>query len=96
MKQVIKRIESLIETAEKFKGAYFFTPPCNAAQRRKYEDQNSIPKFQWVEDGHTYTAKFKVDCSCKNVYAKGFYTKDDKVTNLTAIKNSLKRLKKLN
>lgn len=33
-----------------------------------------------------------MSCSCRKVYATGYYTKDGKKTTLTAIKNSYKRL----
>lgn len=85
-------IERIIHQAEKFKGAYFFTPPTNASARRSYEKYNSCPEITWEEGGHTYTAEFIVCCSCRNVYAAGYYTKDGNKTTLTAIRNSYKRL----
>lgn len=50
---------------EKFKGAYFFTPPSNAGSRRGYERHNS---FEY--DGDGIVLKFKVECSCRNVYVR--------------------------
>lgn len=90
--EIISKIETLVDTAEKFKSAYFWNPPCSASSRRSYEKKFSIPEFSWEENGHTYTAEYNVSCSCKNVYASGTYYKDGKKTTLTAIKNSLKRL----
>ena len=90
--QLIAQISALVDTAAKFKNAYFFSPPGNANGRRSYEKQHTIPEFSWEENGNTFTAKYIVDCSCKNVYAYGMYTKNGSKTTLTAIKNSLKRL----
>lgn len=92
MNELITKIENLIETAHKFKSAYYWASPGNAAGRRSYEKKWSIPEFQWEEGGHQYTAEFTVSCSCSSVYAYGTYTKDGVKTTLTAIKNSLKRL----
>lgn len=90
--EIVNKLHDLIDTAERFRNAYFWTPPANASGRRSYEKKNSIPEFSWEEGGHTYTAEYTVSCSCRNVYASGAYTKDGKKTTLAAIKNSLKRL----
>ena len=90
--ELINKLEGLIATAHRFKSAYYWTAPATASERRSYEKRNSIPKFQWEEGGHEYTAAFTVNCSCRNVYAYGTYTKDGVKTTLTAVKNSLKRL----
>lgn len=96
MKSIINAIATIIAEAETMKNAYFFTPPTNAAGRRSYEKQHTHDLVEWEEGGHTYTARYTVDCSCKNVYAYGVYTKDGKKTTLLAIRNSLKRLEALN
>lgn len=85
-------IEAIIREAESMKGAYYFRPPQSAGARRSYEKYHSHDEVAWSEGGHDYTARFDVTCSCRNVYAKGTYTKDGKPTNLTAIKNSYKRM----
>ena len=89
---VINCIEEIVEEAERMRGAYFFSPPCNANRRRTYEARHTHDTVCWEEGGHSYTASYTVKCSCRNVYARGHYTRDGKVTNLTAIKNSLRRL----
>ena len=88
----IKYIADIIEKAEDFRNSYFWEPPAVANARRSYEKYHSRPEIEWTEGGHTYTAEFTVECSCRNIYAKGYYTKDGKKTTLTAIKNSYKRL----
>ena len=90
---MIGQIENLIETAERMRNAYFWTPDKSAGGRRSYEKKNSVPLISWSEGGHDYTAEYIVSCSCKNIYAYGNYTRDGKKTTLTAIKNSLKRMK---
>lgn len=93
MEQSIKgAIKAIIDEADKMSGAYFFIPPQNAGGRRSYEQYHSHDEVRWNEGGHEYTARYEVRCSCKNVYAKGEYTKDGQRTTLTAIKNSYKRM----
>ena len=89
----IQQIEGIIDTAEKFRNAYFWSAPQTAGMRRSYEQYHSVPEIEWEEGGHTYTAAYEVQCSCRNVYAAGRYTRDGKKTTLTAIRNSLARLK---
>ena len=89
----VNQIESIVDQADKFRNSYFFAPPTKAADRRNYESYNSRPEVKWIDSGNTYTAEFRVSCSCRNVYARGIYTKNGKKTNLTAIRNSLKRIR---
>ena len=88
----LQKIKNIIDEAGEMKYAYFFTPPAGAGGRRRYEKMHSHDLVEWSEGGHTYTAEFTVECSCRNVYAYGHYTRDGKRTTLTAIKNSYKRL----
>lgn len=92
MKKTITAIETIIETAEKFKNSYFWSPPGNAAARRSYEEFYSCPMVEWNDGSNVFTAEYVVECTCRCVYAKGIYTRNGKKTTLTAIKNSLKRL----
>ena len=92
--EIISRLTAIIEEADSMKAAYFYTPPMGAGARRSYEKHHSHDEITWEEGGHEYTAAYTVTCSCKNVYARGEYTKDGKKTTLTAIKNSLKRMMK--
>lgn len=91
--ELIEQIENLVDTAHKFKNAYFWTPPTSAGERRSYERYYSISEFNWNEGGADYSASYEVTCTCRYIYTEGRYYKDGKKTNLTAIKNSLKRLK---
>ena len=93
MKDTITALENLVRDAEYMKNAYFFTPPGHASERRSYEKKHSHSLVTWTENGHEYSAKYDVECSCRNVYARGTYTRDGKHTTLTAIRNSLNRMK---
>lgn len=93
MNTIISQIESIIAEAEAMKSAYFFRSPAHAGARRSYERQHTHEPVEWTDGGHIYTAAYTVTCSCSNVYAYGTYTKDGNKTTLTAIKNSLNRLK---
>lgn len=91
-KKDLETLGYIIFTAEKFKNSYFFGSPGSAAQRRKMEADNSYDEIKWEEGGNTYTAKFTVEVSCRNVYARGRYTKNGNTTTLTAIRNSYNRI----
>ena len=90
--ETINQIRALVAVADYYRDAIFMTPSSLAAGRRSEEKRGTIPEFSWTEGGHKYTACYKVICSCTHVYASGYYTRDGKKTNLTAIKNSLQRL----
>lgn len=96
MKNTISAISAIIAEAEAMKNAYFFSSPASAGFRRSYEKQHSHNLIKWEEGGHLYSAQFTVECSCRCVYASGYYTKDGRKTTLTAIRNSLKRLEAMN
>lgn len=91
--ELLNKLEDLFIKHEKFKNAYFFNPPQAASMRRSYEKRNSTELIEWNEGDTSYSAKFTVECSCKNVYAHGSYYKAGKKTTLTAIKNSYTRMK---
>lgn len=91
--ELINAIEAVVDTATYMRNAYFFNPPQSSGARRWYEEKHSAEFVKWEEDGNVYTAEFVTECSCKHVYACGYYTKNGKKTTLTAIKNSLERLK---
>ena len=90
--ETIHHIRALVAVADYYRNAIYFIPPSSSAERRSEERRGTVPEFTWTEGGHKYTACYKVACSCTHVYASGYYTRDGKKTNLTSIKNSLKRL----
>lgn len=90
--ETICYLKALVAVADYYRYSFYMTPPSSAAGRRYEEKRATVPEFTWIEGGHKYTACYKVTCSCTYVYARGYYTRDGKKTNLTAVKNSLKRL----
>ena len=95
MTDFINQLRDLVTKAEKLHGCFFWTAPKTAADRRYMESRWSTPLLKWIDNDHIYTAEITVRVSCRNVYATTSYTKDGKVTNLTAIRNSLHRLESL-
>lgn len=90
--ETINKIGEIIDAAEKYKNAYFFNPPASASSRRWLEKKYNFPEIEWKDGDDTYTASFSLECSCRNIYTFPYYTKNGKTTNLTAIRNSYKRL----
>lgn len=93
MENTITAIERVVNAAATMKNAYFFNPPKSAGGRRSYEKYHSAPRVEWTDGKDEFSAEFVVSCSCNNVYAYGEYFRNGKKTTLTAVKNSLKRLK---
>lgn len=94
MNNILNSLESIMDSAERCKNAYFWQSPQSARARRSFERENSVPEIAWRDGKDIYTAEYVVKCSCNNVYARGIYTKNGNKTTLTAIKNSYKRLLK--
>lgn len=90
--ETICYLKALVAVADHYRYAFYMTPPSSAAGRRSEEKWGTLPEYTWEEGGEIFTACYKVTCSCAHIYAKGYYTRNGKRTNLTAIKNSLKRL----
>jgi hypothetical protein len=87
-------IKEIIEIAEKCKGAYFWKPEKSASSRR-YAEKKYSKYTEWTEGGHQWTAETIMEQSCNNVYFRTVYTKDGNKTNLTAVKNSCKRMEEM-
>ena len=83
-------LTELIELNDKFKNAYFWSPPKNASGRRYYEKQNSMA-IKGTFKGYELDLSFVVDCSCKNIYVSRKYVVDGKKTTITKIKNMVKK-----
>ena len=86
------RLGKLVEIAEEMTGAFWLNPPTNAGARRSYEKRHTVDWIEWEEGGNEYRARYTVNCSCSNVYAKGDYFKNGHKTTLTAIRNSYIRM----
>lgn len=73
---LLEEVTRAIDHHERFRNAYFFTPPQSAGERRRYEKRNSITvKFQY--DGHEYIYWCDIYCSCKYVYYNHGFGIDD-------------------
>lgn len=92
-KEIIEKIEAVVSMAEEMKNSYFWHGVGNQSQRDYYDKKHSVDLVEWEEGGHLYTAEFTTRSSRANVYARGSYARDGKKTTLTAIRNSLDRLK---
>lgn len=90
--EVIRKLSEIVREADRMQKSYFWKPPTSAGARRGYEKQHSHPEIKWEENGHEWTARYDVICSCSYVYAAGTYTRDGRKTTLTAIRNSLLRM----
>lgn len=90
--ELIANLRALVNVADHYRSAFYLTPPATAGGRRYEEHLGTVPFFEWEEGGHKFTACYRVQCTCRYIHANGYYTRDGKKTNLTAIKNSLKRL----
>lgn len=92
LRSKIGHIEAVIDMADKMKNAYFWDNDMNAKLRESYDRYHSVSEVCWEEGGHTYSAAFSTQSSRHNVYAKGYYYKDDEKTNLRAIRCSYNRM----
>ena len=90
--ETIAQLRTLIRIADHYRNTIYMPAPATACRRRDEERRGTVPYFEWEEGGHKFTACYKVYCSVCHIYARGSYTRNGKKTNLTAIKNSLKRL----
>lgn len=85
-REILSICSAIIATAEKFRNSYFFSSPSSAIGRRSYEKFYSVPETTFEYNGDKYTVEYSVTCSCNNVYAKGYYTKNGKNVTLRTIK----------
>lgn len=90
--ETMNAVYDILRQAGKFVNVYWWRPVKNAKARRAMEENESRPLVEWDEGGHHYTARYDVICTCGHIEAKGWYTKDGKKTNITAIRNSIKRI----
>ena len=90
--ETIHRIRALIRVAEFYRNAFYMPMPLTFNDCIKTEIHGNVPFFSWIDGNTKFTACYIVKCKENHIFAKGYYTRDGKKTNLTAIKNSLKRL----
>ena len=90
--ETIHKIRALISVAEHYRNAFYMPVPQTMNECIQEEIRGAVPYFSWFDGNTKFTACHIVKCKYNHIFAKGFYTRDGKKTNLTAIKNSLKRL----
>ena len=90
--ETIHKIRALIAVAEHYRNAFYMPVPLTVNECIQEEIHGTVPYFYWFDGNTKFTACYIVKCKENHIFAKGFYTRNGKKTNLTAIKNSLKRL----
>lgn len=90
MKELTKKeIDVVIQQHEYMKNVYFWKSPGKASLRRAYEKQHSI-KVDGLYDGKEISLECRVECSCKNIYYKGFFYIDGKKCTIRKVKGLIK------
>lgn len=93
--ETIDKLDSIlhiIETADYCRNAIFWTPGDSSSLRRYHEKLRNLSEITWEEGGDLYTAEYSYYESCRNVYARGIYTRNGEITTLKAIRNSALRI----
>lgn len=90
--QARAEIERIIETHNRYKGAYFFTPACNASRRRYNEERffENNPDVSFLRGNTLISVSMRYEESFRNVYYTLYVIVDGKRKNISAIKNLLK------
>jgi len=83
-------LKSFVEHWNKFKGAYFWTPPGSSSGRRSYEKQNSRA-LTGRYFGKEINLSVDVGCSCKNVYVTKSACVDGEKKTIASVKALIKR-----
>jgi len=81
----VERVKKFVDYYEKFKNAYFWTPPSPAAARRRYEKQNSI-SYKFKKNKNLYECELHVTCSCANIYVNRNIRVNGEKKNIRALK----------
>ena len=84
--EILTLINDAIAHHEKFKNAYFFTPPSDASGRRYYEEKNQR-QIEFDYNGKKYSYSCYIRCSCKNVYYEGGFYVGGTYKNVKSFKN---------
>ena len=90
--ETIHKIRALLSVANHYRNAIYMPAPQTMNEVIKEEIRGTVPCFTWWDGNTKFTACYIVKCKDRHIFAKGYYTRDGKKTNITAIKNSLKRL----
>ena len=80
-KSQLDKIKKAIANHDKYDGCYFWTPPCNASQRRGMEKRDTFA-VAFRNAGRVYEYTSEVSCSCKSVYYTGVFSIDGERVNV--------------
>ncbi len=88
-KNVREKLQEIVIENERLKNCYFWKPPFHAASRRQQEFKNEIGFIYKEVEYYIYQ---KLEISCRYYYYSIYITKNGKRSNITVIKNLLKKL----
>lgn len=89
----VKKVKELIEKADYVKHAYFWTGDNGNRSAREYRCRQLSGSAEWEEGGVSYYGSVDVTQSRNNTYVHSYYYKDEKRTNLKAVRYSYNRMK---
>lgn len=86
--QAKSELTRIIETHEKYKNSFFFTPSCSADNRRRNEKKfaESNPDVIFFKGEDKIEVKMDYQESCKNVYYRLTVMVNGEVKNIAVIK----------
>lgn len=88
-----RAIENTIDTNERYKNCYFWSNTGSASQRRSNEKKFSCenPSYRIITKKGIIEVVHSLDISCANFYYSLNITFNDNKSNLTRLKNLIKR-----
>jgi hypothetical protein len=93
-KELITKLQYTITCAEKYKHSFFWHSSTSASQRRSNENKftDLYKDYEFKYNGDNYEVKFSYSESAHNVYFSLNIYKNGSKSNITVIKNILKKL----
>ena len=85
-------IENVIQMSNYLRNAYFWEGDNGNLQTRARRESQLCASAEWDENGRKYSAEIWAEQSRKYTYVHRCYTVDGKVTNLNAVRGSLRRI----
>ena len=89
--QAKSELNRIIDTHNKYKNSYFFSPSCSADGRRTNEKKFAAgnPDVAFIKGDDKIVVKMEYQESCKNVYYKLYVIVNDEFKNISYIKKLL-------
>ena len=85
-KKLRSEITEAIDLHISMKNAYFWSPPSNAAGRRRMEDQRSIT-LEFIYKGYHYSVNLDTRCTCRNVRYSSTISVNGNKKTIRSLKN---------